>query len=199
MMETVAARLEKAGAAVDRHARPFSHLTEVADAYFQLLMPILLGSYTPNELEAMLERSPNAKFVKLIHAGARQTSASMAKSKEVQAKAISSWRSFFERFDALICPVAPHAAFQHKLSLPSLERELVVQEAPLPLLGSCCLVRGIGKFCLSSGDRQANHLHLRRTTDGNPDRRPISGRSNTDPRGPVDGRSIRRLRTTSTI
>jgi amidase len=132
MMETVAARLEKAGAAVDRHARPFSHLTEVADAYFQLLMPLLLGIYTPNELEAMLERSPNAKFVKLIHAGARQTSASMAKSKEVQAKAISSWRSFFERFDALICPVAPHAAFQHNLSLPSVERELVVQERRYP-------------------------------------------------------------------
>jgi amidase len=132
MMETVAARLEKAGAAVDRHARPFSHLTEVADAYFQLLMPLLLGSYTPNELEAMLERSPNAKFVKLIHAGTRQTSASMAKSKEVQAKAISSWRSFFERFDALICPVAPHAAFQHNLSLPSVERELVVEERRYP-------------------------------------------------------------------
>ena len=80
----------------------------------------------------MLERSPNAKFVKLIHASARQTSALMAKSKEVQAKAISSWRSFFERFDALICPVAPPAAFQHNLSLPSVERELVVEERRYP-------------------------------------------------------------------
>jgi amidase len=56
----------------------------------------------------------------------------MAMSKEVQAKAISSWRSFFERIDALICPVAPHAAFQHDLSLPSVERELVVQERRYP-------------------------------------------------------------------
>lgn len=41
MMEMVAARLEKAGATIDRYARPFSHLTEVADAYFQLLMVLI--------------------------------------------------------------------------------------------------------------------------------------------------------------
>ena len=75
MMEMVAARLEKAGATIDRYARPFSHLTEVADAYFQLLMPLLLGSYEPHELEVMSARSPNAKFVKLICAVRQQTSA----------------------------------------------------------------------------------------------------------------------------
>jgi amidase len=37
-----------------------------------------------------------------------------------------------ELYPALICPVAPHAAFQHNLSLPSLERELVVQERRYP-------------------------------------------------------------------
>ena len=132
MMEMVAARLEKAGATIDRYARPFSHLTEVADAYFQLLMPILLGSYEPHELEVMSARSPNAKFVKLICAGRQQTSASMAQAKEVQARAISSWRAFFERFDALICPVAPQAAFPHNLSLPSVERELVVEGRHYP-------------------------------------------------------------------
>jgi hypothetical protein len=31
--------------------------------------------------------------------------------------------------------------------------------APLPLLGSCCLVRGIGKFCLSSGDCHGARPH----------------------------------------
>ena len=132
MMEMVAARLEKAGATIDRYARPFSHLTEVADAYFQLLMPLLLGPYEPHELEVMSARSPNAKFVKLICAGRQQTSASMAQAKEVQARAISSWRAFFERFDALICPVAPQAAFPHNLSLPSVERELVVEGRHYP-------------------------------------------------------------------
>ena len=52
--------------------------------------------------------------------------------KEVQARAISSWRAFFERFDALICPVAPQAAFPHNLSLPSVERELVVEGRHYP-------------------------------------------------------------------
>jgi amidase len=56
----------------------------------------------------------------------------MAQAKEVQARAISSWRSFFERFDALVCPVAPHAAFPHNLSLPSVERELVVDGRHYP-------------------------------------------------------------------
>jgi len=192
----VAARLEKAGATIDRYARPFSHLTEVADAYFQLLMPLLLGSYEPHELEVMSARSPNAKFVKLICAGRQQTSASMAQAKEVQARAISSWRAFFERFDALICPVAPHAAFPHNLSLPSVERELVVEGRHYPYWDHVIWSGALANFAYLPATARPITF---RTTDGNPDRRPISGRPNTDPRGAVDGRSIRRLRTTSAI
>jgi hypothetical protein len=199
MMEMVAARLEKAGATIDRYARPFSHLTEVADAYFQLLMPLLLGSYEPHELEVMSARSPNAKFVKLICAGRQQTYASMAQAKEVQARAISSWRAFFEAIRRLDLSGSTTGRFPTQSFTPIRRARIGGRGPPLPLLGSCYLERCARQLRISSGDGKANHLHFRRIAHGNPDRRPVSGGPNTDPRSRADGRSIRRLRTTSAI
>jgi hypothetical protein len=73
-----------------------------------------------------------------------------------------------ELYPALICPVAPHSAFQHNLSLPSVERELVVQERRCPYWDHVVWCGALANFAYLPATRQTNRLHLRRTTDGNP-------------------------------
>ena len=104
---------------------------------------------------------------------------------------------FLEQFDALICPVAPQAAFPHNLSLPSVERELVVEGRHYPYWDHVIWSGALANFAYLPATARPITFTSAGLPIGNPDRRPVSGGPNTDPRSRADGRSIRRLRTTS--
>ncbi|MFN0027611.1 MAG: amidase [Acidimicrobiales bacterium] len=119
-LEATVALLEGAGVPVDRAARPDVAFEEV----WQTGLPLISAATTP-------ARTAEEWATQLAQAVAAETDAGMDPVRAMRAKASvmthrdwlflderrqllrRKWAAFFERFDVLLCPVSPTAAFPH--------------------------------------------------------------------------------------
>lgn len=148
-VETAASALERAGAHVDRTARPGFELAETVDLRQQLVYPILARGLSDEEFAAELERagtfapddpSPAARRARF----ATQTHRDWFGVDERRERLRATFAAFFRRFDVLLCPVCPVVAFPHD-ERPQDERTILVdgRERPYSHLGSWISPAGV--------------------------------------------------------
>jgi amidase len=115
-LERTLASLERAGARVDRHARPVESLERNFDHYLRMLWPVTTAHLTQKAFARMQESgreaaagSPQRRLAEYSAASHRE----WLHLQERRARLQEDWRRFFERFDVLLCPVGPVCAFPH--------------------------------------------------------------------------------------
>jgi amidase len=108
--------LEKAGARVDRAARPVASLVQYFDDYLRLLWPVTTAHLTDKAFARLQEAghdaapgSPRDKLARYSRVAHREWLALDEKRQQARAQ----WARFFERYDVLLCPVGPVCAFAH--------------------------------------------------------------------------------------
>jgi amidase len=116
LLERAADALTKAGARIDRKARPAIDFREAVDTYVELLMPIM-SLTLPDDLVRRLvaggEQVP-ADAPGLLAAAARAYAArhrDWLRTHERRERMRARWREFFRDFDVLLCPVMLTPAF----------------------------------------------------------------------------------------
>jgi len=116
LLERAADALTKAGARIDREARPAVDFREAVDTYVELLMPIM-SLPLPDELVQRLiaggEQVP-ADAPGLLAASARAYAArhrDWLRTHERRERIRARWRAFFRDIDVLLCPVMLTPAF----------------------------------------------------------------------------------------
>jgi amidase len=116
LLERAADTLTKAGARIDRKARPAIDFREAVDTYVELLMPIM-SLTLPDDLARRLiaggERVP-ADAPGLLATAARAYAArhrDWLRTHERREHIRARWREFFRDFDVLLCPVMLTPAF----------------------------------------------------------------------------------------
>lgn len=130
LLARVGTALQRAGAHVDFKARPFADSGRVADAYLQLVLPLLAGDATPESIAAMVAALEATRPVAAAHARrvspAAATMAAVFAAKEVQARTVRAWAHFFRDHDVVICPVMPSAIMAHSHDGASWARTVTV-------------------------------------------------------------------------
>jgi amidase len=116
LLEAATATLERAGAKVDRHARPEVDLAEAIETYVTLLSPIMsltfpeevarqmaqVGDQVPDDAPGLIPASARAYAVR--H---RDWLRAHERREAIRAR----WAAFFSDFDILLCPVMLTPAF----------------------------------------------------------------------------------------
>jgi amidase len=116
LLEAATATLERAGAKVDRHARPEVDLAEAIETYVTLLSPIMsltfpeevarqmaqVGDQVPDDAPGLIPASARAYAVR--H---RDWLRAHERREAIRAR----WAAFFGDFDVLLCPVMLTPAF----------------------------------------------------------------------------------------
>jgi amidase len=116
LLEGAVDALAKAGARIDRAARPAIDFREAVDTYVELLLPIISLSL-PDELAQLLAKAGEA-----VPADARGLDAAQARghaarhrdwlrTNERRQGMRARWAEFFQAFDVLLCPVMLTPAF----------------------------------------------------------------------------------------
>jgi len=140
-LEALAKGLSQAGAKVARASALLPDLDDAAHLYNRLLSATLTA------------RAPEEFHAEMTAAAAKLDAADTSFRSDRLRGAISSfrdwvgdnarrqrlraqWRAFFGEFDAVICPIAPSAAFPHDHSPDQEARRLIINGAPRPYLDS---------------------------------------------------------------
>lgn len=145
-IETVALRLEQAGAIVSSDARPSGFDFAKADRVFDdLLGAAESGSWSPTEIENMAERLRNGEQVEggLGVAGATLRHRGWLSSNERRLQMRARWREFFEHWDVVLAPVSPTVAIPHDHSQPMSARVIEVAGRSRPYVDQ---MRWMGLF-----------------------------------------------------
>ncbi|HKQ25558.1 MAG TPA: amidase [Burkholderiales bacterium] len=121
--------LLKAGVKVDKSARPGITLAENFDEYLRLLWPVTTAQLSDKAFARVQAAGRGAdpdgvhdRLGRYSSVGHREWLRLNEKREIIRAK----WRSFFERFDVLLCPVGPVCAFAHDHSEDLIARTIVV-------------------------------------------------------------------------
>jgi amidase len=110
--------LRAAGATVDEEARPGFTFEEAVDVYERLMYPAIARAVPQETYDEMAgqaavadpaDRSPRTRFARNVTA--RHRAWQTANERRHQIRAL--WAQFFRSYDAVLCPVAPTAAFLH--------------------------------------------------------------------------------------
>jgi amidase len=140
VLDRAASALEKAGARLDRNARPDMTLAEIADNYTRLLNPILVSGMPQAVIEALREHVAAARGQEQPDAFTRFAARSTAshidwlRAHERRTRYNARWAEFFTRFDVLLCPVSGLAAIEHQHEGTPVTRTLRVNEMERPYL-----------------------------------------------------------------
>ena len=125
--------LRKVGAKVDVTARPAVSLAENFDDYLRLLWPVTTAHLTEKAFarvqDAGVSSTPDGMHAKLARYSAashREWLQVHERREQIRAK----WRTFFESFDVLLCPVGPVCAFAHDHSDDLMARTVTVNGSP---------------------------------------------------------------------
>jgi amidase len=116
LLEAAAGALERAGAKVDRSARPEVDLAEAVETYVTLLSPIMSLTFPEDIARQMIEVGDQvpADTAGLIPASARAYSVrhrDWLRAHERREAMRARWAAFFGDFDVLLCPVMLTPAF----------------------------------------------------------------------------------------
>ncbi len=145
-IESVAARLEQAGATVSAEARPSGFDFAKADRVFDdLLGAAESGGWSPAEIEDMAERLRNGERVDggLGVAGATIRHRGWLSANERRLQMRARWRKFFEDWDVVLAPISPTVAIPHDQSQPMSARTIEVAGQPRPYVDQ---MRWMGLF-----------------------------------------------------
>jgi amidase len=118
LLERAADALTKAGARIDREARPALDLREAVELYVTLLMPIMSLVF-PEAVAEQLARGGEqvpAEAAGLVAASARAYAArhrDWLRTHEQRERIRARWAEWFRDFDVLLCPVMLTPAFAH--------------------------------------------------------------------------------------
>ena len=121
--------LEKAGARIDRSARPVASLAQNCDDYLRLLWPVTTAHLGEKAFARVQEAgrgaepgSPRDRLARY----SRVTQREWLLLDEKRQRTRGQWRRFFESYDVLLCPVGPVCAFPHDPSDDLMARSIVV-------------------------------------------------------------------------
>ena len=140
-LEAVIGELRAAGARVDETARPGFALEDNA----RLFMKVLYGSMASGLPEAQFKKlqdraaglpAEDDSFRARLTRDTVQTHRDFDLARELRGRQRALWADFFRRYDALLCPVFPTAAFPHDQSPDMAKRTLAVNGVPQPYLGT---------------------------------------------------------------
>ena len=139
MLQTCSEALEKAGAHIDRHARPELDFAQSFENYAMLLHPIITGGGPPELLEQFREAERSLDSTDKSHQalqirGALIEHRDWLVHNEIRHQLLASWRRFFRRYDIMLMPVHPSAALPHDHSPNLAERTMVVNGEERPYL-----------------------------------------------------------------
>jgi amidase len=138
LLERAADALERAGAKLDRKARPAVDFREAVDTYLTLLMPIMSLTF-PEAVYEQLAAAGEARPAQPPGVTAASTRAMAARHRdwlrahERRERMRARWAEFFRDFDVLLCPVMLTPAFPHD-ERELTRRTLLVNGEPRPYL-----------------------------------------------------------------
>jgi amidase len=117
--------IEAAGGHVDRAARPSFTLEKSFRVYGELLFAALAGGTPRDELDALAADTRDST-IGWIRRSTAARHRDWLSNNERRLQIRRRWSEFFERFDAVLMPVHPRAAFPHDHSMPQYERTVDV-------------------------------------------------------------------------
>lgn len=133
-LEAMAGALEKAGAKVDRQARPPFSLQQSHDIYFSLLAAVAAAGLPPGSFSQLDRGLPllkiAARFGLVPQAladyakGATQQAREWIGVNEARTHLRAGWDAFFTQYDVLLTPVLPTNAFAHVTEGSVVKRKL---------------------------------------------------------------------------
>jgi len=176
LLEAHADALERAGAKVDRTARPEIDFAHAYETYLTLLLPVIAAGFPPAVIEVM--RSALAALPAEDRSmRAFQVRASLVPHREwivhdeARHRIAAAWSRFFRDYDLLLLPVHPTAAFPHDQRPDFHERALVVNGEAAPYLDflkwvSLATLAGLPATVAPVGRTKDGGLPVGRTTDG---------------------------------
>jgi len=138
-VRAAATALESEGAAIDYEARPEFAFRDNYNDYVTLLVAIISTGF-PDTVRERLARAardlaPDDTSYPALQA--RGAVLSYAQGAEIDGRRVGikqAWASFFERFDALLCPVATVSAFAHSHTVAVSKRTIDVDGRDAPYL-----------------------------------------------------------------
>lgn len=125
LLEKAARALAQSGVHVDPDARPGFTLEKIADTFFALLQAALAGGVPRERIEeyaATPGETPVARTRRLLAMRHRQWLSYNERRLQLRKR----WEEFFERWDAVLCPVMPCPAIPHDHSQPQAARQVWV-------------------------------------------------------------------------
>jgi amidase len=134
-LEAAADALAKAGARVDRAARPGFAFADAYATYALLLHPILWSGLPPAAIDAMRAEAARIAADDRSQRGLQLRGALLLHREwivhnELRHQMMAAWDRFFREFDVVIAPVMPVAAFPHDPTPDFHARRLVVNGEP---------------------------------------------------------------------
>ncbi|HXO02541.1 MAG TPA: amidase [Stellaceae bacterium] len=136
-IDAAVAAIAKAGAAVDREARPDVTLEENQRLFMLLLRAATASRLTDaafaeqQKIAATLAPDDNGPEAHIAR-GATLSHRAWGAANEERSKLRYIWREFFTKFDVLLAPVAATAAFPHDHSPDRGARRVIVNGKPMP-------------------------------------------------------------------
>ena len=167
LREAVAA-LRDAGARVDEHARPDLDAGEAFRLYLQLLWGEGANGPPQRVFDRLVDRAAELDddqhdFDALLLRGMTQRKRDWNRADEARQRQRDAWTAFFARYDVLLCPAAPVAAFPHDHTPKMVERTLTVSGRQRPYLEALAWAGVIGMALLPG-----TVVPVGRTDDGLP-------------------------------
>lgn len=135
---TLAAALRSDGAAVDLDPRLPLTSTEHYELFVTLLRGATSGRLKPAEVETLRLKAgtfpgDSIDYDALMHRGLSQSHRDWLAANDRRTALVVAWRTFFERYDALICPITTTSAFQHMQGVPKIEQFVDVDGGRRPV------------------------------------------------------------------
>ncbi len=140
-LEAVIGELRAAGAEVDTEARPGFALADNARLFMQVLYGSMAAGLPEGQYEKIRARAgtlapDDDSFRARLARDTAQTHREFDLAREERERQRARWAEFFERYDALLCPVFPTPAFPHDQSPDFARRTLAVNGVAHPYLGT---------------------------------------------------------------
>jgi amidase len=128
LFEDTVGAIEGAGGRVDTESRPGFSLELVDTVFNRLLCAALAGSHAPEKIERMAANTDDTPLGFCKRATGMRHRDWLADNERRQ-QIREQWRVFFERFDVILLPVEPRAAFPHDHTEPMMGRMVEVDGA----------------------------------------------------------------------
>ncbi len=134
----LAAALRSDGAAVDLDPALPMRSPEHNALFVTLLRGATSGRLKPTEVEALRAKagtfaSGDLGYDALMHRGLSQSHRDWLAANDRRAALVVAWRTFFARYDALVCPITTTPAFPHMQGVPKIEQFVGVDGAKRPV------------------------------------------------------------------